>query len=98
MSIVDPFVGLDLDALPQTSAVLAAKRALSERAERMLRDAEALREAEEADPDAHIYDPVPYADAVPDPRFYEGTGIGLLYESLGSELEGWRIIAGSDRP
>lgn len=53
-------------------------------------------------PCSRDYDPLPYADAAPDARMYEGTGIGALYGLPGGEfhawqLAGWNLVPGSTR-
>ena len=89
---------------PFDTAFAAAYR----EAERVRAEAEAARlraleVAARAEWDAPIYDPFPYRDAFPDPRMFDGTGIGALYGLPGSqrflpELGDWDIVAGSDRP
>lgn len=77
-------------------------------AERRKAEAEARHRAEleaiaREEWSAHIYDPLPYPEAVPDPRMFDGTGVGLLYGSRASAhleplLGDWRVIPGSKRP
>jgi hypothetical protein len=43
------------------------------------------------DPCSRNYNPWPYIEAEPDPRLYEGTGIGALYGLKGSELYVWQL-------
>ncbi len=55
------------------------------------------------EPCSRTYDPLPYAEAAPEPQeWYAGTGIGALYDLPGSErhawqLAGWNLAPGSTR-
>lgn len=82
----------------QTAIAVAYREAEARKAKEEAELKAALEEAAREEWSAHIYDPIPYAEALPDEKLYEGTGIALLYASLGSELEGWRILPGSNRP
>ena len=87
-----------------TAFALAYLEAEHLKAEEEARKRKVLEDAAREEWSAHIYDPLPYAEAEPVPtRMYEGTGIGFLYglpgsERFGSELGDWRIIPGSNRP
>ena len=47
--------------------------------------------AEGGDPCSRTYNPWPYAEAEPDPRMYEGTGIGALYGLKDSDRHAWQL-------
>jgi hypothetical protein len=58
------------------------------------------------DPCSRNYDPMPYPEAMPMGRLYEGTGIGALYElgmetesgrSFAPDLAGWNLMPRSTR-
>jgi len=88
---------------PQTSFAAAWLEAERVKAKDEAEHRRQLEEAARAEWSAHIYDPLPYAEAAPNPRMYDGTGIGVLYGLPNSarfvdELKDWRVIAGSKRP
>ncbi len=45
----------------------------------------------ESDACSRTYNPWPYVEAEPDPRMYEGTGIGAIYGFDGSDKFAWQL-------
>jgi hypothetical protein len=45
----------------------------------------------ESDACSRTYNPWPYVEAEPDPRMYEGTGIGALYGFDNSDQHAWQL-------
>jgi hypothetical protein len=79
------------------------RKAEAERELRAVRERAEAEAAARAAWGAHIYDPVPYREARPDVKTYDGTGIGVLYGLSGSarfaiELGDWRVVPRSHRP
>lgn len=88
------------EELLDTTFALAYREAVQVRraAEEEARQAAERRAAALAE--EQVYDPMPYAEAMPhEPRMYEGTGIGCLYglpdcERFLPELGDWTIVRG----
>lgn len=50
------------------------------------------------EPCSRDYDPLPYPEAEPDSRLYEGTGIGALYGAPNCEAHLWQLAGWNLNP